>query len=247
MSFAELEHILGELHGVTKYIYFHLMGEPLCHSELPGYIAYATSLGFKCAVTTNGTLLPLRREELLSSGVYKINVSLHSFEDGSLQDREKYLSDCLDFADEASRRGILVILRLWNGGECDENAPTLQRLRERFSDGEWVIGARGARIRDKLHLEYGERFDWPDIRAPYLGKDAFCYGLSDHFGILADGSVVPCCLDADGEITLGNIHSESLADILSSARAERIVEGFKCKTAVEELCQRCGYSRRFKI
>ena len=112
--------------------------------------------------------------------------------------------------------------------------------------GEWKWSARGARIRDKLHLEWGDRFVWPDKDAVNMGSDVFCYGLKDHFGILSDGSVVPCCLDADGEITLGNVFGEKIRDILASDRAHRIVEGFKTRHAHEPLCQKCGYARRFK-
>ena len=89
MSLDEFKLVANSLIGVTDYIYFHVMGEPLTHPELPEFIKYATSLGFKCAVTTNGTLIKERADELVSSGVYKVNLSVHSFEDG---EEEKYLS-----------------------------------------------------------------------------------------------------------------------------------------------------------
>ena len=101
-------------------------------------------------------------------------------------------------------------------------------------------------IRDKLHLEWGDRFAWPDKDAECMGDDVFCYGLGDHFGILSDGRIVPCCLDADGEITLGNAFEDKIEDIIASDRAKSIREGFKTRHAPEPLCQRCGYARRFK-
>ena len=73
----------------------------------------------------------------------------------------------------------------------------------------------------------------------------FCYGMLDHVGVLADGTVVPCCLDADGEITLGNIFESDLSEILASPRARAIADGFKHHQKVEPLCRRCGYSKRF--
>ena len=85
-----------------------------------------------------------------------------------------------------------------------------------------------------------------DAATQIKGEKFFCYGLKDHFGILSDGRVVPCCLDADGEITLGNIFKDKIEDILASERARSIVEGFKTRHAPESLCQRCGYARRFK-
>ena len=78
-----------------------------------------------------------------------------------------------------------------------------------------------------------------------MGSCLFCYGLRDHFGILCDGRVIPCCLDREGEITLGNVYETPVREILSSERAMAILHGFDNRVAVEELCQKCGYARRF--
>ncbi len=245
MSLDEFKSIASSLVGVTDYIYFHVMGEPLTHPRLPDFIKYATSLGFKCAVTTNGTLVTERTDELISSGVYKVNLSVHSFEGGEKEKYLNYIESLADFADKASNSGVLTVLRLWNKGfDGGLNDRTLEILKERL-EGEWKWGTRGARIRHKLHLEYGDRFDWPDMEAENMGDCLFCYGLRDHFGILCDGSVIPCCLDREGNITLGNIHETPIRDILSSDRAEAILHGFDKRIAVEELCQKCGYARRF--
>lgn len=245
MSFDDFKHIAKSLVGVTDYVYFHVMGEPLTHPELPNFIKYANSLGFKCAITTNGTLVTQRSDELISSGVYKVNLSVHSFEGGEEEKYLSYIESLADFADKASRSGVLTVLRLWNKGyDGGLNDRTLEILKDRL-DGEWKWGARGARIRHKLHLEYGDRFDWPDMQAENMGDSLFCYGLRDHFGILCDGSVIPCCLDREGDITLGNVHKTPIRDILSSQRANKILCGFDNRVAVEELCQKCGYARRF--
>lgn len=253
MTLGEFARVVGNLRGVTEYLYLHLLGEPLTHPMLPTFIEYARSCGYKVAITTNGTLLKEKGESLILAGAYKVNISLHSFEGESEQKQTDYVSECIDFADRASRAGILTVLRLWNI-ERDKETPdtdgrnkkTLELLRERFGE-DWTMGARGARIRDKLHLEYGERFEWPDMNREELGEDVFCHGLGDHFGILADGTVVPCCLDAEGDMALGNIFESDIRSILASPRALAIKEGFSKKKATEELCRKCGYARRFKI
>ena len=253
MSLGEFARIVGNLRGVTEYLYLHVLGEPLTHPMLPTFIEYATKSGFKVAITTNGTLLSKLGEALINSGVYKVNISLHSFERyGSQEAQNNYISSCIAFADEASRRGVLCVLRLWNKVNQENsieeklNDYTLALLREHFGN-DWSFGARGARIRNKLHLEYGERFEWPDSNNESLGERVFCHGLSDHFGILCDGTVIPCCLDADGTIPLGNIFESDIRTILSSDRANAIKDGFQNKTAVEDLCLRCPYARRFKV
>lgn len=244
----EFSVVLDKLQGVTEYIYLHVMGEPLTHPDLCTLIDLAGSRGFKCAITTNGTLLNKRGEELLGSKIYKVNISVHSFESGTREEYLGYINSCLDFADEASRRGILTVLRLWNRGYDEgRNIDTLAMLREKFADGEWREGANGARIRHRLHLEYGDRFEWPDTEKDELGDKVFCHGLGDHFGILVDGRVVPCCLDREAAIELGNVYETDISDILASERAEKMRVGFKEKRATEELCRKCGYARRFKV
>ena len=248
MTRNEFDKVTDKLIGVTDYIYLHVLGEPLCHPEVCDFIRLATVKGFKCAITTNGTLLDRCGESIIDAGVYKVNISVHSLEDGTEQEYKRYLNSCIAFADKASKSGVLTVLRLWNKGyDNGKNLDTVTALREFFSDSEWQEGKRGARIRHKLHLEYGERFNWPSMDISPLGDEVFCYGLADHFGILSDGRVIPCCLDREGDITLGNIFEECISDILSGERAVSIKEGFKVNKAQEQLCKRCGYARRFKI
>ncbi len=245
MSLEEFSHALDQLEGQTKYIYYHLMGEPLTHPALPDFLRMAKKRGFKSIITTNGTLLPKRGSEIIAAGVHKVSISLHSFEGQDEVAFEAYLRGVTDFADEASKAGIIVVFRLWNRGhDGGRNDGIYDYLRRRL-EGEWTENTRGIRIRDKLHLEWGDRFEWPDKDAPVQGDEVFCYGLKDHFGILSDGTVVPCCMDSDGIIALGNIFRNSLSDILSSSRAAAMVEGFAYRRATEELCRRCGYAQRF--
>ena len=245
MTPEEFRTALHRLTGVTGYLYYHLMGEPLTHPKLPELIAIATHLGFKSQITTNGTLLESRGQALIDAGVHKVNISVHSFEEGSNEDYVNYINSCLDFADRASMAGIIVVLRLWNNGYDEgRNISTLDLAKARFP-WDWKEEPRGIRIRDKLFIEHGDRFDWPDLQAEDGGDAVFCHGLRDHFGILSDGTVVPCCLDHNGDIALGNIFTQPIDEILQSPRAKAIQSGFSCRKASEELCRKCGYARRF--
>ena len=245
MTGEEFSKILTSLKGYTEYIYYHLMGEPLVHPELPEFLKMARSEGYKSIITTNGTLLAKRGEELVRAGLHKVNVSLHSFEDKSDDVLSEYIKEVAEFADMATKAGVIVVIRLWNKGVDDaKNAAALAMLRALLA-GEWKENTRGIRIRERLYIEWGERFEWPDKSAPVCANEVFCYGLSDHFGILCDGTVVPCCLDSDGVIALGNIFSEDIGSVLKSERAVAMANGFKHRRATEELCTRCGYATRF--
>ena len=120
MTAAEFETILSRLEGITGYLYYHLMGEPLTHPALPEMLTIASERGFKSQITTNGVLLPSRGQALIEAKVHKVNISVHSFEEGTDQDYVNYIRGCLDFADRASRAGSIVVLRLWNNGYDEE-------------------------------------------------------------------------------------------------------------------------------
>ncbi len=245
MTEGEYARVLEQLQGKTAYLYHHLMGEPLVHPLLPRFIQMAKAAGFRPMLTTNGTLLERWGDKLLLPHLHKVNISLHSFEGAGQSAHEAYIRQVAAYADQANAAGIIISLRLWNNG-CDggTNQVALDCLRENLP-GVWTPNTRGYRIRDGLFLEWGDRFAWPDKDAPDGGDELFCHGLKDHFGILCDGTVVPCCLDSDGAIALGNVFREELTDILASSRAKAIVEGFRCRKATEDLCRRCGYARRF--
>lgn len=247
MTEEEFSVLLPKLRPYTDFLYFHLMGEPLLHPNLERFLALAGAQGFKVILTTNGTLLKKQQEMLLAAPVlHKINISLHAFEANDLSvPFESYLADCFAFG-RASAGKKLVVYRLWNqGGEDTQNDEILQTMRA-FFPGDWVRERLGTRIAERTYLEYGDRFDWPDLTAREEAGQVFCYGLRDQLGILCDGTVVPCCLDHEGDLALGNLLTQNMEDILRSPRAKAIYAGFSHREAVEELCRKCGYARRFQ-
>ncbi len=247
MNPEDFAKLLPKLRPYTDFLYFHIMGEPLCHPHLAEFLEMAHGQGFRVILTTNGTLLAKRQEMLLfAPGLHKINISLHAFEANDLAvPFEEYLSDCFRFGKTAEGKK-LVVYRLWNKGGADAKNEEILSAMEKVFPKPWVVENRGTRIADRVFLEYGEKFDWPDLGAPEGSEKLFCYGLRDQVGVLWDGTVVPCCLDHEGDLALGNLFEEDMEEILQSPRAKAIYEGFSRKEAVEELCRRCGYARRFE-
>ena len=242
----EFSHLLPKLQPWTDYLYFHLMGEPLCHPRLHKFIKMAGDAGFKVILTTNGTGLESHSAQLLETeGLHKINISLHAFEANDLaMPFDRYLDQCFAFG-KAAEGKILISYRLWNnGGANTQNQYILDKMRTHFPEP-WMEERRGIRIGQRIYLEHGDKFDWPDMNAPVQGEKVFCYGMRDHIGVLCDGTVVPCCLDHDGEIALGNLFETDLDTILETPRAKAIYAGFCTGNAPEELCHRCGYATRF--
>lgn len=247
MTTEDLRILLPKLRPWTDFLYFHLMGEPLCHPELHSFLKMADEYGFRVILTTNGTNLAKHADLLLQSyALHKVNISLHAFEANDLaMPFQEYLDGCFRFGKLVEGK-VLISYRLWNAGGADsKNQQILDRLHFFFTEP-WVNEGRGIRIGQRVYLEHGDKFDWPDLNAPVCSDRVFCYGLRDHIGVLCDGTVIPCCLDHDGDISLGNLFEQDLDEIIHSDRATAIYKGFQSGNAPEELCRRCGYATRFK-
>ena len=244
--------LAGRLRPHTEYLYLHLMGEPLAHPQLEEILRRAGALGFRVMITTNGTLLEERGRLLLASpAVERVSVSLHSFEGNEGDGLADYLDRCLRFACSASAGGKRCALRLWNldgagtRGANRQNGAILSTLKGAFP-GPWKEGRRGTNLGRCVFLEWAEVFAWPDLYGPEGDGPSFCYVRRDEVGVLWDGTVVPCCRDHEGDIPLGNLYRQTLAEILESPRARAIYDGFSRGRASEPLCRRCGFARRFQ-
>lgn len=246
----EFRLLAEKLRPHVSYVYLHVMGEPLLHPRLAEILQIAAELDLRSCITTNGTLLAEKAPLLLSApALYKLSVSLHSAEGNGAGDLTDYLTAVWDYAARASQAGTICALRLWNAGGADtRNGEILAFLESRLGAPPLSLpqprtGSR--RLGERLYLEQAEPFDWPDLGAPETGTK-FCLGLREQIAVLADGTAVPCCLDHEGSIPLGNLLEQDLEDILNAPRARALYQGFSRRKPAEELCRRCGFARRFR-
>ncbi len=264
MSPDAFNQLLERIRPWTDYIYLHVKGEPLLHPDLEALLKMARGMGFYVNLTTNGTLLGKTADTLLANPPRQINISLHSFEANALKGQtfDEYIMSTLDFAKKYSPDCGITCFRLWNldpekvsAPQREKNLLILTRLKEAFQfDGslehrDFCGCPNGSRknicMADKTYLSFDHEFQWPSLIAQDFGPAGTCRGLKDHLAILCDGTVVPCCLDGDGVIPLGNIFQTPLGDILDSPRARAMLTAFQSHSICEPLCRRCGYRTRF--
>lgn len=251
LTVEEFSFLAARLRPYTDYLYLHVMGEPLIHPHLREILARAGELGFRVIVTTNGTLLPQQQDTLLAAEcLHKVHISLHSFEANQRENFEEYVRGCTEFGLAAQKRGILINYRLWNldgaetVGQRARNDEILQSLRTAFPEP-WKENTQGFCLTGGVFLQYGEKFAWPDLDAADHGDCGFCYALRTQAAVLCDGTVVPCCLDHEGDLALGNLFEQNMDQILQSPLAREIRDGFSARKRTQELCRRCGFSTRF--
>jgi len=258
MDKKSFQYIAESIKPYTDHIYLHLMGEPFLNNELQNFLNVSNEYLLKVNITTNGTLINEVKEVLLNSkALRQVNISLHSFEANEENiDFNEYIDSIINFVKEATEKtNIICSLRLWNlntkySANNNMNFDIFKLLEQEFNVSadlkESLIEKNSFKLKNNVYLSMGEKFKWPSLKIEELGERAFCYGLRDQIGILVDGTVVPCCLDSDGSIPLGNIFENNLEEILNSARAKSIYDGFSGRKAVEDLCKRCGFINRVR-
>lgn len=257
MNIETFSNILEQIKPHTKHIYFHVKGEPLLHPEIDKLLEISYEKGFKVNLTTNGTLIDKVGKMLLTKpAIRQINFSLHSISGNKeFNNKKAYVNNILSFTKEAMEKTeILLTLRLWNldnttHPEARKNNKIFEIIENMFNlpyKIEEEVGLdRGIKIADRVYLNQAHQFKWPDLNENEHNGRGFCYGLRNQAAILVDGTVVPCCLDGEGVINLGNINKATFSEIIESQRSNNIINGFTNKKVIEELCIKCEFRKRF--
>lgn len=243
----KLEKLLIKINDYTDYVYLHVKGEPLLHPEFNKILDLCQKYHKQVNITTNGTLIKAKQQELTHPAVRQINISLHSE-----NKEENYLEDIFKMVDKLKNK--IVIYRFWtmNNGNMDEKSTKIvdkiisyynlsSELVEKIKDQAHI------KIRNNLYIDKKNEFIWPNLQNNYLNNYGFCYALKDQIAILVDGTVVPCCLDSNGIINLGNIYEKTLEEIINSNRYKNMKTNFCNHQAIEELCKHCSFREKLEI
>ena len=245
MTIKEFEHIINEIKPYTNYVYLHVKGEPLLHSKLEQILDICTKNKIWVNITTNGSLLKQKEQILLKPNtIRQINISLHSFKE------EEYIDNIVNTVNKLKNKdNINIVYRFWaitNNHFSKDNLVILNQLQKYYTFNIQELQEKNnLKLEKKIYLNKGDIFAWPNDKTKKIGTTGYCHALKTHFGILADGTVVPCCLDSSGLIELGNIFTESLETILAKPKTKKIIEGFQNRKVVEELCEYCSFKERF--
>ncbi len=258
MNTLSFEGILKKVVPFSEEICLHLMGEPLAHPEFAQILKIANKYNAKLNLTTNAILLSKYEDLLLSyTNIKQINFSVHSFKD-NFKDKSiaPYLIELITFSERAIkiRPDLYINFRLWTMDEKNEdvtrdNVEVIELINQYFHtnlDDKIDVGFRkNKKIEGRVYLHFDSRFSWPSPLLPKLSEIGTCQGVQSQLGIHADGQVVPCCLDKEATIKLGNINLQSFEEIYQAVRTQNMLQGFKQGQLVEDLCQKCPFIGRF--
>ncbi|WP_324292401.1 radical SAM/SPASM domain-containing protein [Halarcobacter sp.] len=258
MSLDVFKNINTQLKNITKELAYHIVGDPLIISNLEKYLDISFESDLKVNITTTANNLEKGHfDTLMHQAIKQINFSINSYNANShKKSLDEYLKPILDFLDYAinKKQHFFINLRIWNLDDSmsakEFNRSVFEKINKKFSlnlDIEEIYKNRpkNIKIARMVFFNFDDYFEWPDLSNDFISNTGKCYGLDSHFGILSSGDVVPCCLDKDGIINLGNINNDKISDILNTKRVKDIQNGFKNGKVIEELCQKCDYRRRF--
>ena len=231
----EFNIILNKLKPYTKYLYFHILGEPLLHPNINNLIDLARKEDFFINITTNGYLI---NKISNNQNIRQLNISLHSYDEKYNILLEDYLNNIFSSIDKLIQSKTYISLRLWVKTRYHEEM--LKYINKKYNCN-INLNNGSFKINDYLFIDTFKEFIWPDLNNNYYNEVGKCYGLIDHIGILVDGTIVPCCLDTKGTINLGNIYKDNLEEIINNNRCISMINGFKNGKKIEELCKHCNF------
>jgi len=254
MDLFEFEAVLKQVGPLAEIVCLHLLGEPLAHPRFSEILDICERYHVQIDLTTNGILIKRHQDHILKArSIRQVNFSIQAFKDNFPErDLDSYLLPLFEFAKAAHtlRPELYTNFRLWNQESNDSNNEDIfLKIESYFNinvNRNVETGAiKSKKIWNRLYLHFDSRFEWPSFSLPHQGTRGRCHGTLNHIGIHADGTVVPCCLDKNGAINLGNAKEQLLLHILSSERFVKMRDGFLKGVLVEPFCQHCSFIKRF--
>ena len=235
MSIGEFKKILSKLNGYTKYLYFHILGEPLLHPKINEFIDIA-SKNYKINITTNGYLI---KNIINNKYIRQLNISLHSYNEKYKISLNDYMNNIFNTID-ILHKYTYISLRLLTKSKYSESI--LEMINKKYKTNLKINTLKNnITITQNIFISINKEFIWPDLNNSYYNEIGTCYALTNHIGILVDGTIIPCCLDSKGIINLGNIYEDDLNDVINSKRYQTMLNGFKNNKKCEELCKKCKF------
>ena len=220
------EKILSEIRGRVRIVSLHVLGDPLCVANLHEYINIAKQYNINLDIVSSGVYLQREKFEILcSENIHQISFSLDSvydknneksllkkYEKSNIHEaREQYFNMIYDFYSylRAKNNNTFVNLRIFGNHDYSH-------ILEVYKDYELDSKKRRIRLDYRFFLRFGKKFSWNNKGQIHRNSKPYCHASITQLSILSNGIVVPCCIDCDATMRLGDLQNQSFKEILDS-------------------------------
>jgi len=200
--------------GITpKALRFYGLGEPLLNPLTPAMMRESILWGIadRIELTTNGSLLGLRAEEIIRSGLDYLRVSVY----GTTNEQYRQVTGSRYTADDI-RQSVATFHTLRKRMGRDKPHIAIQYTTSNGDAEELHRQYDG--IADDVFVEPVHNWGSSDGRLIQLGaslktEKQVCPKPFYELVVKANGDVSCCCVDWDGQLAIGNILKNSLKEI----------------------------------
>lgn len=247
MTTVEWHRAIDEALTITSYLYLHVQGEPLLHSEIEEIFNYCDTKNCFIQLVTNGTYLSKYKELYKHPSLRKLSISLQSIEYQNI-DIDEYIKEVLSLCERFPRdTNQYLELRFWRKDEMNKTNTQMlyKKIIEKYHPKD-TNKPNNYELDKHIYLTYDNSFAWPNMNDQVISNQGYCLGGIEQLAILADGTLTTCCLDINGHNSLGNINSNSLKELLNTIAYQSFITNMKERKLINDLCQKCTYIERFK-
>lgn len=239
MTIHEFTHVIEEIKAHTQHIYLHVQGEPFMHPNLFDFLDIAQLAKLKVHLVTNGTYLGRVDASLFSHpALVQLSISLHALKINEQDINHQRLRQLIK---DSILHHFSLFLRIWRFDDVESRTKLSQLIDIPIDQ----LPMKRSKISSNLFVDLDDTFTWPSLSNPFVSDRGFCHSGTKLIAILSDGTVTPCCLDAEGLLALGNIYDQSFTSMLNGTRLSTLNQSFNQNMCSEELCKHCSYRVRF--
>ena len=246
MDFELFKNIIDQVKDYNDYVWLAEFGESLFHPKFETFIKYCANNGVKTYLSTNATALNEKNSlEILNSGLDKIYLCLdgttkETYEklriNGQFEKTKNNIFNFLKLKKKLHRSKPYSVVQIIKMDETEKEIEDFKKQWDGLADEVWAreFCTWADQIKDikKMSREENKYFPFRKKRYP-------CSLLWRKIVVSWNGDVVPCCLDFDGKIVLGNAKRENLEDIWNSKKMVELRKKQIDGDYNNPLCKKC--------
>ena len=222
--------------GIT-HVRMHNYGEAFIDRKLVEKVRYAKQKGIReVGMISNGSLITeLVARGMIEAGLDAINISVDA------SGKEVFESTRLGLKYDKVLANIERLLRL--RAESGKRRPKLilSFVRQHNSADEQAFIEHWRSIADKIHVT--DLHNWAGTLNSESDVNYPCYRPWLTFTVLWDGRVSLCCADFDGKTILGDLNTQTIAEIWN-AEPYRNVRREHLESGGPDVCRACDLPRK---